>query len=141
LNLYVDSSGIVAWLLGEERAPAAVEALREARLVLSSRLTLVECDRVLIRCAAEGRLDEAAQAELSAQAASAAAHWMQLAITESILSRARMPFQGGPVRTLDAIHLASALESRAAVASLTVLTLDDRMRRAARALGLDVVPD
>jgi predicted nucleic acid-binding protein len=79
-------------------------------------------------------------AELSASAATAAAHWMQLAITESILNRARMPFRGGPVRTLDAIHLASALEARAASASLTVLTLDDRMRRAARALGFEIVP-
>jgi hypothetical protein len=52
----------------------------------------------------------------------------------------RQPFPGDPIRTLDAIHLASALVARAAVAGLALLSLDNRMRRSASRLGLDVHP-
>ena len=140
MRLYVDSSAVLAWLLGEERGQQTVDLLSRAEPVCSSRLTLVECDRALLRCETEGRLVEAERAELSALVATAATHWQQLAITESILDRARLPFRSHQVRTLDAIHLATALDSRAAVPDLAVLTLDDRMRRAARALGFEVLP-
>jgi hypothetical protein len=109
-------------------------------VVLSSRLTLVECDRTLLRLVAAGVLAEAERAGLSALLASAASRWRQLAITEPILDRARLPFPGGTLRTLDAVHLASALEARAAMPELAVLSLDDRMRKAARSLGFAVVP-
>jgi hypothetical protein len=41
---------------------------------------------------------------------------------------------------LDAIHLASLLAGRSAVRGLALLSLDDRVRQAARGLGVDVVP-
>jgi hypothetical protein len=44
------------------------------------------------------------------------------------------------MRTLDAIHLASVLAARAAVVGLRLLSLDDRVRRAGKKLGLDLVP-
>jgi len=45
-----------------------------------------------------------------------------------------------PVRTLDALHLATALVSNAAVADLEVLSLDARIREAASALGFQLQP-
>jgi predicted nucleic acid-binding protein len=140
LNVYADASGIVAWLLGEDAAVDVVSALDIAELIVCSQLTVVECDRALLRCLAQGTLTDVEAAERGALLAVAAARWHRLAISESVLERARLPFAGGPVRTLDAIHLATALEARGAVSDLTVLTLDDRMRRAARALGLDLLP-
>lgn len=141
MRLYVDASAIVAWLLGEDRSPSIVDSLGGAESLCTSRLTLVECDRALLRCAHEGRLNEVERAELSALAATAAAHWSQLAVTESVLDRARLPFRDHLVRTLDAIHLASALAARSAIPGLAILTLDDRMRHAGRALGFAVVPE
>jgi hypothetical protein len=44
------------------------------------------------------------------------------------------------VRTLDAIHLASALMSREVWPELGVLSLDDRVRANASALGYLVLP-
>ena len=140
MNLYVDSSGIVAWLLGEEQASAVIAALGAANLVVCSHLTLVECDRALLRCLAVGTLTDAEVAEKSALLNAAAFAWRRLAITEAILERARLPFVGGPVRTLDAIHLASAIEGRGAVPGLVLLSLDERMRKSARALGFGIVP-
>jgi hypothetical protein len=42
---------------------------------------------------------------------------------------------------LDALHLASALTARAAVAGLKVLSLDDRLRASADKLGLPLLPE
>ena len=71
----------------------------------------------------------------------AAAHWHVLRISPEIVDRARQPFPGEPIRTLDAIHLASALVARGALPGLALLSLDDRIRRAAGQLGLRVRPD
>jgi len=51
-----------------------------------------------------------------------------------------MPFPVEPIRTLDAIHLASAILARAAVPDLALLSLDERVRANGRALGFTVLP-
>jgi hypothetical protein len=45
-----------------------------------------------------------------------------------------------PVRTLDAIHLATALLHATEIGSLAVLSIDQSVRANADALGLAVVP-
>jgi prevent-host-death family protein len=52
----------------------------------------------------------------------------------------RLPFPSKPIRTLDAIHLASVLVARPAVAGLELLSFDDRIRKAAITLGVRVHP-
>jgi hypothetical protein len=69
----------------------------------------------------------------------ASSHWHVLRIGSGV-ERARQPFPGEPIRTLEAIHLASVLAARSAVAGLELLSLDDRIRRAAGRLGLRVRP-
>ena len=70
----------------------------------------------------------------------AVAHWNLLRIDSEVVERARKPFPAEPLRALDAIHLASALIVAAGVPELTLLTLDQRIRRAARGLGLSITP-
>ena len=98
LNLYADSSAILAWLLGEAgRAERDRSSLARAHVIVCSHLTLVECDRALLRRRAEGRARrDAMRAELSARVSAAASDWTRLAITETVLDRARLPFAGGP---------------------------------------------
>jgi hypothetical protein len=57
-----------------------------------------------------------------------------------IVERARRTFPAEPIRTLDAIHLASLLAVRSAVPGVGLLSLDDRIRRAAKQLGFHVQP-
>jgi hypothetical protein len=57
------------------------------------------------------------------------------------VERARQPFPGDPIRTLDAIHLASVIVGRSAVAGLELLSLDDRIRGVGKRLGLTLVPE
>jgi predicted nucleic acid-binding protein len=140
VSVYAESSAILSWLLDEDSA-GQIRALLEAQdLIAASDLTLIECDRVLLRATALGELTEAEAADRRGHLMRASSHWQILRISPEIVDRARRPFPGEPMRTLDAIHLASALAARAAILGLKLLSLDDRIRRAARALGLEVIP-
>ena len=101
----------------------------------------VECDRVLIRAATIGEIDEVAAADRRARLNVAAAHWHLWRVTSDIVGRARHPFPTEPVRTLDAIHLASALAARSAGSGVDLLSLDDRVRRAGKQLGFHLRPE
>ena len=140
MNVYAESSAVLAWLLGEEAGPRVREVLCRAELVMASDLTLVECDRVLIRAVTLGELEEAAAADRRAHLNAAAAHWHLWRISLEIVDRARHPFPAEPLRTLDAIHLASAMAARSAVPGVELLSLDDRVRRAGVQLGFRLQP-
>jgi predicted nucleic acid-binding protein len=140
VSLYAESSAVLAWLLDESAAPQVRKSLASADMVVASDLTIVECDRVLHRAAALGDLTEADAADRRAHLATAASHWHVLRIGPEVVERARQSFPGPPIRTLDAIHLASALVARSAIAGLELLSLDERIRRAASMLGVRVQP-
>jgi len=140
VNLYAESSAVLAWLLDEPTAPVVRRLLVEGEAIVTSDLTLIECDRVLLRAVALEELTEAEAADRRAHLNSAAAHWHVLRIAAEIVERARQPFPGEPVRTLDAIHLASLLVARSAVAGLRLLSLDERVRKAAKGLGVGFEP-
>lgn len=59
--------------------------------------------------------------------------------SEEILSRAGRAFPREPVRTLDAVHLATIEALGEAPPIVTVVTRDDRVAENARALGYMVV--
>ena len=141
MNIYAESSAVLAWLLGEEAGDAVREVLQHAELVMASDLTLVECDRVLIRAVATGEIDEAAAADCRALLNAAAGHWHVWRVSTEIVDRARHPFPNEPIRTLDAIHLASALAVRSAIPGVEILSLDDRIRRAGKQLGFRLAPE
>jgi hypothetical protein len=116
-------------------------ALSVAELIVASDLTLIECDRVLIRAVTLGELTEVEAADRRAYLVAAASHWHTLRVAPEIVDRARQPFPGEPIRTLDAIHLASVLTVRTAIAGLKLLSLDDHVRKAAKKLGLELLPE
>ena len=140
MNLYAESSAVLAWLLDEAKGPAMRKSLAEAESILTSELTLIECDRALHRVAATGAITTGFAADRQARLAAAAEAWTILRLTPAIVARARRPFPEEPIRTLDALHVASALHAGSMLAGLVVLSLDARVRKAARALGLDVTP-
>jgi predicted nucleic acid-binding protein len=141
VNIYAESSAVLAWLLGEEAGRPVREVLRHAELVMASDLTLVECDRVLIRAITLGEIEEASAADRRAHLNAAAAHWHLWRVSSDIVDRARHSFPAEPVRTLDAIHLASALAVRSVVPGVELLSLDDCIRRAGVQLGFRLQPE
>src|SRR5580693_4800561 len=117
MNVYAESSAVLAWLLGEAAGSRVREVLRHAKLVMASDLVLIECDRVLIRAVTLGEIDEATAADRRALLNAAAAHWHLCRLSLDIVDRARRPFPSEPVRTLD-----------------------DRIRRAGKQLGFRLQP-
>jgi hypothetical protein len=140
VSLYAESSAILAWLLDQPSGILVREFLATEVLILSSDLTVIECDRVLHRAAYLGELTEAEAADRRALLATAASHWVLLRMGSEVIDRARQPFPIEPVRTLDAIHLASVLVARSAAPDVALLSLDARVRTAASRLGIELRP-
>lgn len=118
-----------------------IAGLRRADTVVTSDLTVLECERSLVRAVAVSAIIDALALQLRTVLVRTMESWQRMPISHEVLLRARQPFPNEPVRSLDAIHLASALVSREAVGELAVLSLDRRVRTSARQLGLGVLPD
>ena len=140
MSLYAESSAVLAWLLDEESATTVRACLAAEQIIVASDLTLIECDRVLHRAAALGELSEADAADRRAYLATVTSHWTMMRMGLEVVERARQPFTGAPIRTLDAIHLASLMVARSSLAGLALLSLDVRVREAAARLGIELRP-
>jgi predicted nucleic acid-binding protein len=111
-----------------------------ADFVTTSDLTLIECDRSLLRVSASATISGERAGRLRATLARTAGHWSLLPISREIVTRARQPFPLEPVRSLDAIHLASALMAADFLPDLVLLSFDRRVRAVGVGLGLTVAP-
>ncbi len=125
--IYVDSSVALAQLLAEQRCPSA--ALWEGPLVSSRLLPYEVWTRLHARGLAKSH-GEDAQALLG--------RFAILELSPAVLARALEPFPA-PVRTLDALHLASVEFLRAQGIEVGLATYDERMLAAARRMNLPVV--
>lgn len=116
------------------------EALAAAELVLTSSLTLVECDRVLIRAVTTEGLKEAVATERRAWLRQAVEHWILFDLDSEVVERARRPFPKEPIRTLDALHLATAMLAQSLVPDIALVSLDGRVRGSAKQMGFRLLP-
>ena len=133
---YIESSALVAALL--ERDAAALKSLRIRGRIVTSALTIAEAARAILRARAVGRLsDDQERAAVRALRRFERGCFL-VAVTDAILARVRRPFPVEPIRTLDAVHLATT-ELLGEPPSLTiVVTRDIRIRENALALGYTV---
>jgi predicted nucleic acid-binding protein len=127
--------------LSEAHSGGVRQALAKAELVLASDLTLIECERVLIRAVTTGKLSESKVAGRRARLRQAAEHWTILGIGPDVVERARRPFPKEPIRTLDAIHLATAIFAQTLVGGISLLALDHSVRACGLELGFQVLPE
>ncbi len=131
---------MLSWLLAENSSGPVLPLLSNADLVIASDLTLIECDRVLIRATTTKRIPEAQVSDRRALLARVSEHWTLFRVDSEIVARARQPFPQEPIRTLDAIHLATAIVARNLVPEIQLLTLDDRLRICGAQLGFEILP-
>lgn len=134
--LYLETSAVLTWLLGEGRADRVREAVDGADAVVTSSLMSVETERALVRAESDGLLRSGDGQRLRGALQRARAGWMRMGVSEEVLARASRPFPVEPVRTLDAIHLATALIFTRAFPDLRVLGFDQRILDNAEALGI-----
>ena len=135
--IYLESSAILTWLLGEKRAAEVRRAVDAAERVVTSALSATEVERALVRAEGGGVLKGADGQRLRGLLQRTRAGWAAMAVTDEVLGRAARPFPIEPVRTLDAVHLATALAFARAYPELRVLSFDRRILDNAAALGLD----
>ena len=138
--LYAESSAVLAWLFAEPRGKATRALLSDAEMVVASVLTVLECERVITRARATSVIGRADETRMRSTLLQAARHWTLLELSDDVLAGAARPFPTEPVRTLDAIHVASAVLGRTAIPELALLSLDDRVRRAGRGLEFPLLP-
>ena len=122
--IYLDTSVVIAHLLGETLHPP--DTLWDETLT-SSRLLEYELRVTLHARGLKRSYDEAAQTLIDAIDL--------LELTPTILARALDPFPT-PVRTLDALHLASIEFLRAQKQNVALASYDRRMIAAAKALKI-----
>jgi len=140
VNLYAESSAVLAWLMGEPAGELARRSLAEADRVLASALTALECARAVGRAATAGRLAAAEELAALRLLDVAEAGWDVHDLSDRVLARARLRFPVEPLRTLDALHLATASLFCESLGRLTLLSFDERIRANAPGLGLDLIP-
>jgi uncharacterized protein with PIN domain len=134
--LYVETSAVLAWLLGEPEAAEVLSAINDAESVLTSALTDLEVRRSLVRAQAGGTLTDAVALHLLGRFESVSRAWIVMEITPEVLARAATRFPVEPIRSLDAVHLATALEFLRAVEDMQVLSLDGRVGDNIEPLGM-----
>jgi predicted nucleic acid-binding protein len=125
--IYLDSSVALAQLLAEDRTPP--EALWQESLVASRLLEYEVWNRFHARGLGASHA-EGARALIGRLAL--------IELVPPVLARALEPFPF-PLRTLDALHLASIDFLRTRGQTIELATYDDRLAAAARALRISLV--
>lgn len=134
--LYLETSALLTWLLGQAQADEVRSAVDESEVVVTSVLTFAETERALVRAEHEELVRAADGQRLRGLLQRSSAGWLRMTVSDEILSRVGRQFPVEPVRTLDAIHLATALAFTKAFADLRLLSLDRRLLSNAQALGI-----
>lgn len=133
---YVESSAVVAALL--EQDVNARSSLRAGNWLVTSALTHAEAARAIVRARATGRLTPDDERAALRALRRFERRCYTVAVTDNILTRVQHRFPVEPVRTLDAVHLATAETLGEPPQLITIVTRDDRVRRNAKALGYSV---
>ena len=130
---YLESSALVAALL--EHDTAAMAPPTPGTLLVTSALTLAETGRAIVRARATGRLTAADERRAVLALRTFERRCFVVDVGPEVLARVRRPFPMEPIRTLDAVHLATVELLADAPQLVTVVTRDERVRRNAQALG------
>lgn len=134
--VYADSSVLLRLALG---ARDALPEWKHVDTAVSSALAEVECLRTLDRLRLVDGLSDETVAERRHAIYDLLDAMELAAVTASVLARAAQPFPTA-IRTLDAVHLATALlwkENHGR--DVTMATHDRRLAVGARAMGMQVV--
>lgn len=131
MTTYVDSSALLKRYVDEVDSDLADELLGSDPVLVTSWVTTVEVRRNLARL-----LDERAAVAAQAQFSTDLESFAMIVCDEHVATAAAALGETLGVRSLDAIHLASAQRLR--IDGLTFVTFDIRQAQAARSLGMTV---
>jgi len=136
LNVYLDTSVFLRWLLNSPKAYPEFQAWDSC---YTSELLYIEVNRVLGRLRLEKEINDTEYANLHKTFLEFYKTVYVIEINQSVKQRSAEPFPT-VIGTLDAIHLASALilKEENDMLEITFLTHDNQLSTAAIAMGLVV---
>jgi predicted nucleic acid-binding protein len=125
--LYVDTSAVLRAVLERGLTPDVEAKLDAAQFLITSRLSLVETGRALTRLRCEG-VPESRIAEAGHEIDAIWARCTVWEITTAVCDLAATISPASPLRTLDALHLATYLLARRRIGgNIELLTTDARL--------------
>jgi uncharacterized protein len=130
---YVDASVLLRVVLREESPLATWRDISP----VSSELIRFECLRLIDRARAAFGIDDQTSSNQRAAILTALSAFALAQVSAPVLERAADPFPTA-LGTLDAIHLATALQLRQEYADLAFATHDRELATAARSVGFTV---
>lgn len=139
MALYVESSAILAWIFGEAAGDHSRKVINSVRPIVSSTLSVLEVERAVRRALSTRAITESDAVKLQGLFRSVCRGWEFMEMTPEIQRRAAEPFPLEPLRSLDALHLATVLSFLELYNDLTVLSFDARIRDNLIALGVPQV--
>lgn len=136
---YFDTSALVKRYVDEAGRGEVLRLLRRYDVVTSAILP-IEVRSALRRRLSDGTLDAARVTAMLPRLASDRAYWTFVEIGTDLLTAAETLVATHPIRTLDAIHVASAqlFRTRLSIHELLFVSADTRQIDAARAVGMAV---
>jgi predicted nucleic acid-binding protein len=130
--LYLDTSAVLRAVLESGATPEIEKRIGEAGTLITSRLALVEAGRASHRIRARGVVSEEELADAGWEMDALWARCDIWELTPRVCEMAGQVAPGRPLRTLDALHLATYLLARRRIAGLSLLTADRRLLEAAQ---------
>jgi hypothetical protein len=136
---YFDTSVLLKRYVHERGSDHARSLMRRYRFI-SSAVAPVEAIAALWRRRASGLLADGVLRATVKRMRGDRLHWELVEVSPLVLDRAEEIVETTALRTLDALHLASALTLRAATGTrVPFITADAEQRDAVGALGLEVI--
>ena len=136
---YFDTSALVKRYVDETGRREVLQLLRRYDVVASALLP-VELRGALRRRTTEGTLDAARVPDTLTRVAADRAYWTLVDVGVDVLAAAETLVATHPLRTLDAIHVASAqlFAARVTPTEMIFVSADARQTAAAAALGITI---
>lgn len=132
--LYLDTSAVLRVLLETSANQAIEQRMREANSLITSRLTLVEAARALLRLRQSAAVPEARLADAGRDLDALWARCDVWELTPAVCDLAASIAPATALRTLDALHLAIYMLARRRLGAVELLTTDRRLQEAAEAV-------
>lgn len=129
--LYLDTSAILSGVLENGLRPDVERRIASAPALLTSRLSLVESARALIRVRQATRVSETRLADVARHLDALWARCDIWELTPAVCELAATVAPARALRTLDALHLATYLLARRQLGEVELITADVRMQEAA----------
>ncbi len=129
--LYLDTSAVLRAVLETGTTPDLESRIRSAPTLVTSRLALIESARALIRVRLTEHVSEERLADAGREIDAIWARCEIWEVTAAVCDLARYVAPTKPLRSLDALHLATFVLARRKLDGLELVSVDGRLIDAA----------